>query len=154
MSARAEVDLWLLCRSLWECGAGVIADGRLLDLIRRLYCFGTTLMKIDIRQEASKHTLALDEITTYLEMGSYAEWDESERLKFLVSSRPVFYLHVIIIVSKMDSFYPRTESKTDNPYPGGYWQPALELMVTLIRMSLYLYLTGGIRCHDCFWIIS
>lgn len=63
----------------------MIADGRLLDLLRRLYCFGTTLMKMDIRQEASKHTLALDEITSYLEIGSYAEWDEEKKIDFLVS---------------------------------------------------------------------
>ena len=39
-----------LPRSLYECGGGVIADGRLLDLIRRLYAFGTTLLKLDLRQ--------------------------------------------------------------------------------------------------------
>ena len=37
-------------RSLWECGGGVIADGRLLDLIRRVYTFGMCLMKLDLRQ--------------------------------------------------------------------------------------------------------
>ncbi|GMH36089.1 hypothetical protein BSKO_03957 [Bryopsis sp. KO-2023] len=70
-------------RSLWECGAGVIADGRLLDLLRRLFCFGTTLMKLDIRQHSAKHTAALDEITSYLEYGSYKEWDEEKRVEFL-----------------------------------------------------------------------
>lgn len=28
--------------SLWECGGGVIAEGRLLDLIRRVHCFGVS----------------------------------------------------------------------------------------------------------------
>lgn len=37
-------------RSLYTCGSGNIADGRLLDLIRRVSCFGMCLMKLDIRQ--------------------------------------------------------------------------------------------------------
>ena len=75
----------LLCSSLWETGAGIIADGRLRDILRRVFCFGTTLMKLDIRQESTRHTAALDEITRFLDCGSYLEWDEEERLKFLVS---------------------------------------------------------------------
>lgn len=70
--------------SLWECGGGVIADGRLLDLIRRLYCFGLSLMKLDLRQESTRHTDALDEVTRHLDLGSYAEWDEEERIAWLV----------------------------------------------------------------------
>lgn len=37
-------------RSLYECGGGMVADGRLLDLIRRVSTFGMCLMKLDIRQ--------------------------------------------------------------------------------------------------------
>ncbi|KAK9823233.1 hypothetical protein WJX72_001252 [[Myrmecia] bisecta] len=69
--------------SLWECGGGIVADGRLLDLLRRLYTFGISLMKMDLRQEASRHTEALDAITQYLDMGSYAEWDEAKRVEWL-----------------------------------------------------------------------
>lgn len=36
--------------SLWECGSGVVADGRLLDTLRRIYAFDMCLMKLDIRQ--------------------------------------------------------------------------------------------------------
>lgn len=70
--------------SLHECGAGEVADGRLLDLIRRVQCFGITLMRIDIRQEASRHAAALDAITRALGLGSYLDWSESERQDFLV----------------------------------------------------------------------
>ena len=49
--------------SLWECGAGIVADGRLLDLIRRLFAFGVVLLRMDLRQEASRHTEALDAVT-------------------------------------------------------------------------------------------
>lgn len=36
--------------SLWECGSGVVADGRLLNTLRRIYAFDMCLMKLDIRQ--------------------------------------------------------------------------------------------------------
>lgn len=37
--------------------------GRLLDLLRRIYCFGLSLMKLDLRQESGRHTDALTEVT-------------------------------------------------------------------------------------------
>ncbi len=42
-------------RSLHETGNALIAEGRLQDLIRRVHCFGMTLVRLDIRQEASRH---------------------------------------------------------------------------------------------------
>ena len=69
--------------SLHACGDQVIADGRLLDILRRLQCFGLTLTRLDIRQEADRHTEVLDTLTQFLGLGSYAAWDESERLEFL-----------------------------------------------------------------------
>jgi len=35
---------------LYKCGGGLIADGRLLDLIRRISTFDLSLLKLDIRQ--------------------------------------------------------------------------------------------------------
>jgi len=79
--------------SLQHSGAGVVADGRLLDLIRRVSVFGVTLMRLDIRQEASRHTDLLDAITQSIGIGSYRDWDEDERQAFLVreldSRRPL-----------------------------------------------------------------
>lgn len=75
----------LMCyRSLHECAAGVVADGRLLDVIRRVYTFGLTLMKLDLRQESDRHTEALDAVTQYLKLGSYSEWDEDTKIEWLV----------------------------------------------------------------------
>ncbi|KAK6921806.1 Phosphoenolpyruvate carboxylase, partial [Dillenia turbinata] len=74
----------LLCyESLQSCGSGVLADGRLADLIRRVAVFGMVLMKLDLRQESGRHAEALDAITTYLDMGTYSEWDEEKKLEFL-----------------------------------------------------------------------
>lgn len=75
----------MLCHdSLTECGDGMIAEGRLTDSLRRLDAFGLTLLKLDIRQEAARHTAAIDAITRHLGLGGYAEWDEERRLAFLV----------------------------------------------------------------------
>ncbi|GAY63941.1 hypothetical protein CUMW_229670 [Citrus unshiu] len=74
----------LLCyESLQSCGSGVLADGRLGDLIRRVVTFGMVLMKLDLRQESGRHAEALDAITRYLDMGTYSEWDEDKKLEFL-----------------------------------------------------------------------
>ncbi|EIE23489.1 putative phosphoenolpyruvate carboxylase [Coccomyxa subellipsoidea C-169] len=79
--------------SLWECGSGIVAEGRLLDLLRRLSCFGLGLMKMDLRQESSRHTDALGAVTKYLGVGDYSNWNEDERIAWLVqeleSKRPL-----------------------------------------------------------------
>lgn len=92
---RAELlDPLLMCyRSLHECGMGLIADGDLLDTIRRATTFGLSLVRLDIRQDAARHTQALDEITQWLGLGSYAQWNEEQRQQFLLeelnSKRPL-----------------------------------------------------------------
>ncbi|KAG5051654.1 hypothetical protein JHK87_003852 [Glycine soja] len=65
------------------CGSGVLADGQLADLIRRVATFGMVLMKLDLRQESSRHAETIDAITRYLDMGTYSEWDEEKKLDFL-----------------------------------------------------------------------
>ena len=61
-----------LCyRSLCETGLRVVAEGRLRDLLTRIACFGVTLVKLDLRQEAARHTEAIDAITTHMGIGSY-----------------------------------------------------------------------------------
>jgi phosphoenolpyruvate carboxylase len=80
--------------SMMETGFELVAEGRLLDIIRRVYAFGLTLVPLDIREESTKHTEALDAITRYLGVGSYKEWSEEARLSFLQSElankRPFF----------------------------------------------------------------
>ncbi len=94
ISATELIETTMLVRkSLMETGQGVIAEGRLLDLIRRLHSFGFHMARLDIRQEARRHTEVLDAITIHLGLGSYADWDEATRLRFLVeelgSRRPL-----------------------------------------------------------------
>ncbi|KAK2960694.1 putative Phosphoenolpyruvate carboxylase [Blattamonas nauphoetae] len=79
--------------SLVECGMEIIANDKLLDTMRRTRCFGITLTQMDIRQESIVHTEALAEITQFIGLGDYSEWDEEKRLKFLIeelnSNRPL-----------------------------------------------------------------
>ncbi len=84
----------LVCyRSLVETGNQMIADGRLTDILRRLDAFGLILLKLDIRQEANRHSEAIDAITRHLDLGSYLQWDERKKQEFLLkelqSKRPL-----------------------------------------------------------------
>ncbi len=56
-------ELLLLDRSLRAVGLAAIADGELKDSLRRLNCFGISLLCLDIRQESTRHTATLDAIT-------------------------------------------------------------------------------------------
>ncbi len=77
--------LRLVDRSLRETGCGRLAEGRLLDVLRRAACFGTVLLRLDLRQDAARHTAALDAITRHLGLPAYGELDEPARLELLAS---------------------------------------------------------------------
>ncbi len=81
-----RAPLMLCWRSLHAHRHEAIAQGRLLDLLRRVDAFGLSLVQLDIRQESERHTEALDWITRELGLGAYAEWSEDERQAFLVDS--------------------------------------------------------------------
>ncbi|WP_336367102.1 phosphoenolpyruvate carboxylase [Marinobacter sp. C2H3] len=85
--------LELCYRSLVACGLESIANGPLLDTLRRAHTFGLPLIRLDIRQEASRHAEAVAEMVSFLELGDYLSWSEAERQAFLVkelqSRRPL-----------------------------------------------------------------
>ncbi|KAK3241242.1 hypothetical protein CYMTET_48992, partial [Cymbomonas tetramitiformis] len=73
-------------RSLWDWVApGILAEGRCWTPSAVLAAFGFQLMKLDMRQESTRHTKALDTITNYLGLGSYVSWDEPKRIEWLSS---------------------------------------------------------------------
>jgi phosphoenolpyruvate carboxylase len=76
--------LYSCYRSLLDCGMDIIARGELLDLLRRVRCFGIHLVQLDIRQDSSRHTQLMSELTTHLDLGDYADWDEAQRCEFLL----------------------------------------------------------------------
>ena len=82
---RELLDPLELCyHSLHECGMSVIADGPLLDCLRRAVTFGLFLVRLDVRQDSTRHTAAMTEITDYLGLGRYEDWSEEERIAFLM----------------------------------------------------------------------
>lgn len=72
-------------QSLHECGMAIIADGLLLDTLRRIRCFGVNLIKLDIRQESTRHADVFSEVTRCLGMGDYNQWSEPAKQAFLIS---------------------------------------------------------------------
>ncbi len=85
--------LYACYQSLHECGMGVIADGSLLDTLRRVKAFGVHLVRLDIRQESTRHSDVLSELTRYLGLGDYDQWSEQDKIAFLTnelsSKRPL-----------------------------------------------------------------
>ncbi|MEG1233916.1 MAG: phosphoenolpyruvate carboxylase, partial [Acinetobacter sp.] len=89
----------LLCyRSLIACHLTDIANGKLLDFIHRVNCFGIELLKLDIRQESGRHRQAISAITEYLGLGNFETWTEQARQNFLLqelqSKRPLLPKHL------------------------------------------------------------
>ncbi|CAF4984377.1 unnamed protein product, partial [Rotaria magnacalcarata] len=82
-------------RSLCANKLDLIANGILLDTLRRLACFGVTLSKLDLRQESTRHIEALEEIISYIlpQQSKYSEWTEEKKQEFLIneliSKRPL-----------------------------------------------------------------
>ncbi|AVU74312.1 MULTISPECIES: phosphoenolpyruvate carboxylase [Pseudomonas] len=95
---RELLDPLELCyQSLHECGMGVIADGPLLDCLRRAVTFGLFLVRLDVRQDSTRHSAAMTEITDYLGLGRYEDWSEEQRISFLLEElnnrRPLLPAH-------------------------------------------------------------
>ena len=105
--------LYACYQSLHSCGMGIIAEGLLKDVLIRVTTFGVTLVDLDIRQNADKHVELLDELTKYLELGSYADWSEKGRQDFLVA-----------------------ELETRRPLIPSDWQPSASVVETLATFRL------------------
>ncbi|MDP9784734.1 phosphoenolpyruvate carboxylase [Pseudomonas fluorescens] len=95
---RELLDPLELCyHSLHECGMGVIADGPLLDCLRRAVTFGLFLVRLDVRQDSTRHSAAMTEITDYLGLGRFEDWNEEQRISFLLEElnnrRPLLPAH-------------------------------------------------------------
>ncbi len=71
-------------RSLHARGAGVLAHGRLRDLLWRLEAFGLVLARLDVRQDASRHHAAIAALARAQGHGDYGSLDEAGRRAYLV----------------------------------------------------------------------
>ncbi|MBF7075041.1 phosphoenolpyruvate carboxylase [Glaciecola sp. MH2013] len=79
--------------SLHKCGMSVIAEAALKDTIRRVHSFGVHLLKLDVRQDSERHADVFSELTRYLGIGDYGQWNEEDKQAFLLrelsSKRPL-----------------------------------------------------------------
>lgn len=71
-------------QSMRNCGMNAIANGKLLDVLRLVKCFGLHLVRHDIRQDSARHTEVFEQLTPFLGLGDYAQWDEPARQAFLL----------------------------------------------------------------------
>ena len=69
--------------SLCEVKCKAIADGSVLDLLRRAYSFGLNLARLDIRQESKRHLKLMRSICKHLGLGDFEKWSEEEKISFL-----------------------------------------------------------------------
>ncbi|MFC1747582.1 phosphoenolpyruvate carboxylase [Pseudomonadota bacterium] len=77
-------DLRLIQDSLRSHGDGKIADGKLQDAIRLIETFGFFLMYLDVRQESTRHSSAVEEVLTHAYGNNeYSGMDETQRLATL-----------------------------------------------------------------------
>jgi len=115
-----------LCReSLLECKGQSIAHAQLQDTITRAHVFGLNLAKLDIRQESTEHSATLTQLTEYLGLGPYDQWDEEEKIEFclleLNNPRPLLPSHLKfegIAQEVIDTF--RVIAKTHPDHLGAY----------------------------------
>mgnify|MGYP000417928197 CR=1 FL=1 len=75
--------LKVVYNSLCEVKCKAIADGSVLDLLRRAYSFGLNLARLDIRQESKRHLKLMKSICKHLGLGDFEKWSENEKISFL-----------------------------------------------------------------------
>jgi len=75
--------LKVVYNSLCEVKCKAIADGSVLDLLRRAHSFGLNLARLDIRQESKRHLKLMKSICKHLGLGDFEKWSENEKISFL-----------------------------------------------------------------------
>ena len=75
--------LYLCYQSLCDVDAKILADGLILDALRRAQTFGVGLVTLDIRQESHVHLKVMDEYTGFLGKGEFSKWKEEDKIDFL-----------------------------------------------------------------------
>jgi len=117
--------LMLCYESLIQFGLDEIANDQLLDTIRRVACFGLTLVRLDVRQESTRHADVMAEICEYYGMGDYHSWSEEQKQEFLLA-----------------------ELQSRRPLIPNRWQPSAEVQEVLDTMNVLATRAGdGVSCY-------
>ncbi|MDC0938451.1 phosphoenolpyruvate carboxylase [Candidatus Pelagibacter sp.] len=79
-----------------------IANSDLLDLIRRVRCFGVNLARLDIRQESSRHEQLLNEILKKKSKINYSNLNEQKKISLLnnLIKQKNYFLDKLNIINK------------------------------------------------------
>jgi phosphoenolpyruvate carboxylase len=102
-----------------------IANGMLLDTIRRAACFGMSLVRLDVRQESTRHSDVLQAICEYYSWGDYNSWTEDEKQTFLLR-----------------------ELTSRRPLIPNFWTPSAEVQEVLDTMAVLATPAGdGVSCY-------
>ncbi|EDM65177.1 phosphoenolpyruvate carboxylase [Moritella sp. PE36] len=146
-TAQLREPLLACYNSLNACGMRVIAKGALLDTIRRVECFGVSLVKLDIRQDSDRHTDVIAEVTRYLGLGDYAQWSEQDKQAFLLqelnNKRPLIpqcWQPSADVKEVLDTF--RTVAKQDPESLGIYIISMARKASDVLAVQLLLKETG------------
>jgi phosphoenolpyruvate carboxylase len=83
-SGELVAALMVAYESLTEKGLLDVRNGKLVDLIRQVKCFGLGLLPLDCRNESVRHSEALAAITRFHGLGSYLDWSEEVRMNWLM----------------------------------------------------------------------
>ena len=83
-----------------------IANSDLLDLIRRVRCFGISLARLDIRQESSRHEQLLNEILKKKSKINYSNLNEQKKISLLnnLIKQKKYFLDKLLLQSSLYCF--------------------------------------------------
>ena len=108
--------------ALCETGMAEIAHRDLLDVIRRVACFGLTLTRLDIRQESTRHSQVIAELCDYYQLGDYLSWSEQQKQEFLLT--------------ELQNNRPLLPKQGNDQSNGLYWQASAEANEVLKTMAI------------------
>lgn len=119
-----------------------MANGRLLDIIRRLRCFGLTLVRLDLRQESSRHTEVADAVYPLPPLLSHL-LPHSLLLRFSLRSQDFYFFYNFKVSSKyMLYFVFRNLQATDAQKQGylhvAYYNPNRKLHIKRLTQPFYV----------------
>lgn len=117
--------LMLCYNSLIDQGMGTVANGLLLDTLRRVACFGLSMVRLDVRQESTRHANVIQALCEFYGWGDYQDWPESQKQAFLLK-----------------------ELKSKRPIIPTRWQPDAEVQEVLDTMKVIASDVGeGVSCY-------
>ncbi|KAJ1477605.1 Pyruvate/Phosphoenolpyruvate kinase-like domain-containing protein, partial [Baffinella frigidus] len=132
-TTQLATDLRRIYKSLHETGDGILAEGKLKELLWRVHTFGLSLTRLDIRQESTRHLEAIDEITSELGLGSYKTWSETTKVQWLTnelhSKRP--------LLAKGTVWSPKVQelhSKRPLLAKGTVWSPKVQEVLDVFSL--------------------